>query len=208
MGILNDNMICEEIIRMLFKTDIMLDLSSDGNIMWCDYNKRFLYTDGVDNYIYLSDISIKLYNNYLEIMYGEYFKISLRFDEDGIINERKIEREIVSMKVDNTDGYRCRSIFTISRNYINPFYVVVCDKMEIFLGNRIVNMYDRKCAGYIDSLNVYDLRDVSNLGGVSCYRDVSGNWLVDKYFPNIKMALVDRLNKNDKELVREYKNSR
>ena len=79
MGILNDNMICEEIIRMLFKTDMMLDLSSDGNIMWCDYNKRFLYTDGVDNYIYLGDISIKFNNNYLEIMYGEYFKISLRF---------------------------------------------------------------------------------------------------------------------------------
>ena len=68
VAIFNDDLIRDEIIKILFKNnDMMLDLSNHGNVIWCDCNKKFLYFDDLGNYIYLEDKDILIKFNELEL---------------------------------------------------------------------------------------------------------------------------------------------
>lgn len=207
--IFNDGLIRDEIIKILFKNnDMMLDLLNDGNVIG-DYDKKFFYTDGIDNYIYLEDkdILIKFNELELEILYkskiGECFTVTLLFDEDGLVKERKIDKEILPIKIDNIIGYGCRSVITVSRNYIDPRYVVISDRLEIVSGNRVIDVFDRKCAGYINPLYLFDLGNELCLDDKE-YDGVVNDALICKFFPGIK----NKLNKNSDVLVRRYKSNK
>ena len=173
-----------------------------------DDDKVIIYSDGINNYIYLDNKNIVLMfrDNVLNIEYKSELGVSENniylLDDDGIVTEKRIERKMESIKLNGIDGYRCINNIIIKRDNDNIGYVKILEEVKIYLEKNIICQFDKRCAGYIDSSNLLDLSGNLNLSSMiydyvndrkSCLKD---NGLLDIYFNDIKNNLIYRLNKN------------
>ena len=173
-----------------------------------DDDKVIIYSDGINNYIYLDNKNIILMfrDNVLNIEYKSELGVSENniylLDDDGIVTEKRIERKMESIKLNGIDGYRCINNIIIKRDNDNIGYVKILEEVKIYLEKNIICQFDKRCAGYIDSSNLLDLSGNLNLSSMiydylndrkSCLKD---DVLLDIYFNDIKNNLIYRLNKN------------
>lgn len=173
-----------------------------------DDDKVIIYSDGINNYIYLDNKNIVLMfrDNVLNIEYKSELGVSENniylLDDDGIVTEKRIERKMESIKLNGIDGYRCINNIIIKRDNDNIGYVKILEEVKIYLEKNIICQFDKRCAGYIDSSNLLDLSGNLNLSSMiydyvndrkSCLKD---DVLLDIYFNDIKNNLIYRLNKN------------
>lgn len=179
----------------------------------CSYivcgNENLFYFEGVHNYINLVDnkMSLGFKGNELAILYesnvGEHCNVRLSFDDEGLVKRREIKKEMLPIRINGRQGYGMSSIVTVERDDNNPCYVSVVDSLKITEHNKVTVMANKQFAGYIHPSSLFDLDGFSKLSE-ECIDDVMTvdscfrvGFMLDRYFPNIRQAFIDRLNKRN-----------
>ena len=209
--IFNNFDIYKILVDMLFiNNDIVLNLEINDNyriINELENDRIIFYSDGVCNYINLDNkIMLEFSNNILNIRYKSDLDVCENdiylLDEDGIVIERRIARIMESFRINGIDRYKCINNVLIKRDTDNIGYVKILDKVDVCMGINLISQFDRRCSGYINSVNLIDLGGNLDLSGInydyindrkSCLSDLG---LLDVHFNDIKINLINRLNKN------------